>query len=285
VSDASGVFSCTLNVPEGPNTVTVITGTGSNTTSGSGSFTAIGGSGVLPVTLNVNLLMEGPYNSTTGLMNTVLNQRGLLPGQTPIGDFAVPTPAGQPYNSAPWNYAGTESLTTYPATVVDWVLVSLRTSAPGAASVTNALQVAGLLHNDGRISFVNPSFSLPSGSYYVVIEHRNHLSVMSPVAVPVVNNVITFDFTNTESYVVNDPPSFGQTQIGNKRLMHAGNGSQVGLGESYDINFFDSLLWQLQSGIFDQYKIGDYNLDADVNADDSVLWNKNNGRYSRIPQR
>jgi hypothetical protein len=234
--------------------------------------------------MNLNVLLEGPYDATLGLMSTVLNQRGLLPGQTPIGDFAVPTPAGQPYNAAPWNYTGTESLTTYPATVVDWVLVSLRTSAPEDLTITNALQVAGLLHNDGHISFVNPCFSLPSGNYYVVIEHRNHLGVMSPTAVPVVNNVLSFDFTKQESYVVTDPPSFGQIQIGNKWLMYAADGSKAASGENYDINFFDSLLWQLESGIFDQYRLGDYNLDADVNSDDSVLWKKNNGRYSRVPQ-
>jgi len=67
--------------------------------------------------------------------------------------------------------------------------------------------------------------------------------------------------------------------------MYAADGSETGKGENYDINFYDSLLWQLESGVFDQYRLGDYNLDADVNSDDSVLWKKNNGRYLRVPQR
>ena len=36
-----------------------------------------------------------------GVMRTVLNQRGLLPGQTPVGDFAVPHPRRTPYNRPP----------------------------------------------------------------------------------------------------------------------------------------------------------------------------------------
>ncbi|GAB3283387.1 hypothetical protein GCM10027347_60150 [Larkinella harenae] len=232
------------------------------------------------VTMELKVMLEGPYNSTTQRMNTDLNQRGLLPGQTPIGEFAVPTPPGQPYNTAPWNYTGTESVTTYAADVVDWVLVSLRTDELTTSPV---FRVAGLLHNDGRITFVNPCFSIPDGSYHVVIEHRNHMGVMSPTKVQVVNSRLLFDFTLQDSYTISDPPSFGEIQIDGKWMMYGADGKKDVYRDNFDINFFDSSLWKDESGIFDHYLYGDFDMNGDVNFSDSVLWKKNNGRYSKVP--
>ncbi len=232
------------------------------------------------VTLELKVLLEGPYNTSTHKMNTVLNQRGLLPGQTPIGQFAVATPAGQPYNTAPWNYTGTESVTTYDQDVVDWVLVSLRADE---LSTTPVFRVAGLLHDDGRITFVNPCFNIPAGSYHAVVEHRNHMGVMSPTKVTIVNNKLLFDFTVQDSYTIADPPSFGEIAVDGKWMMYGGDGKKDVFSDNFDINFFDSKLWKDESGIFDQYRYGDFNMDADVNFVDSVLWKKNNGRYSKVP--
>ena len=233
-------------------------------------------------TLELKVLLEGPFNSATGKMKTLLNQRGLLPGQTPIGQFAVATPAGQPFRSAPWNYAGTETVATYAPTVVDWVLVSIRTDNVNASSTI--YKAAALLHDDGRIEFINTCFNLPvNGTYYVVIEHRNHIGVMSPTVLNIVNRKISFDFTTFDSYIIINPPSFGQKQIGSKWAMYAGDGKKNTQTTNFDINFNDSQLWKLESGIFDQYRLGDFNMDADVNFNDQVLWKSNNGRYSGVP--
>ena len=232
------------------------------------------------VNISLKVFLEGPFNTTTNLMNTTLNQRGLLPGQTPIGGFAIPTPAGQPYSGAPWNYTGSETVTNYAPTVVDWVLVSFRTSPVLGATVFRA---AGLLHNDGTITFPSPCINLPTGSFYVVIEHRNHMGIMSPNAVPVVNNTMNFDFTTGQSFVLTNPPSFGQKVKSTAWMMYAGDGKKNTSVTNYDINFSDSQLWKLESGIFDQYRYGDFNMDADVNFNDSNLWKLNNGRYSGVP--
>ena len=231
-------------------------------------------------TIDLKVLLEGPYDKTAGKMKTTLNQRGLLPGQTPIGQFAVATPAGQPYKGAPWNYAGTETMTTYASTVVDWVLVTIRTNLTLASKIYT---VAALLHDDGHIQFIDPCFNLPiNGSYYVVIEHRNHMGIMSPTALNIVNGKIIFDFTAADSYIVSNPPSFGEKQIGSKFTMYAADGKKTTQTTNFDINFNDSQLWKLESGIFDQYRYGDFNLDADVNFNDQVLWKSNNGRYSGV---
>ena len=237
------------------------------------------------ITMNLKVLLEGPLNNATGLMGTILNQRGLLPGQTPIGQFGVATPAGHPYSGAPWNLVDTtgQNIHSYPTNVVDWVLVSLRTTNTIA---TNVLRVPALLLQDGTISFINPCFSLPSGNYFIVIEHRNHMGVMSPTVVSVVNGALTFDFTTGNTLIamsVNDPPAFGQKLLGTRWAMHAGDGKKNTPTTNYDINFNDSQLWKLESGIFDQYRYSDFNMNADVNFQDQVLWKANNGRYSIVP--
>jgi large repetitive protein len=237
----------------------------------------------LCTTLDLKVLLEGPMDASTGLMKTILNQRGLLPGQVPIGEFAVATPAGQPFNTAPWNYTGTESVSSYPATVVDWVLVTLRSSTTVASKT---FQAAGLLHNDGRITFVNSCFTIPSGAYYVLVEHRNHMGVMSSTPVSVSNSKIMYDFTTSQTFELSNPPSFGSkpmTLAGQSRfVMYAGDGRKETQSNNFDINFNDSSLWKLTSGIFDRYQQADFNLDADVNFSDSVLWKLNNGKYSGV---
>jgi len=103
--------------------------------------------------MDFHVYMEGVYNAATGSMNTHLNiTRRLLPGQTPTSALVTPTPAGQPYTQSPWSYNGNEGINfsnnDYPADVVDWVLVSLRTSLTADSEVAKA---AGLLYKDGRI--------------------------------------------------------------------------------------------------------------------------------------
>jgi len=61
------------------------------------------------VDVQIYAWLEGAYEPTLGEMRTTLAAtRKLLPGQTPTSGLATPTPAGQPYNIAPWNYTGIE---------------------------------------------------------------------------------------------------------------------------------------------------------------------------------
>jgi hypothetical protein len=299
----------TCSVATGTLTITAPTGTGisysidgvdytnttgifSNVIAGSYTITAQSAAGCIStasldtlyplVSFDIKVLLEGPYQTVTGTMQTLLNQRGLLPGQTPFGQFGIATSSGQPFNGAPWNYAGTEgdTITTYPATVVDWILVSLRTDS---TSATTVFQTAGWLHEDGTVTFPTPCFTIANGNYFILIEHRNHVGVLSPTRVSVQNGVLTQDFTASDSYITTNPPSFGQKLKGSKWVMYAGDGKKDTPTTNYDINFNDAQLWKLQSGIFDQYIYGDFNMDADVNFSDSFLWKLNNGRYSGVP--
>ena len=253
-------------------------------------------------------VVESDGTATYSLpMRTDLSKLGLLPGQVYENFFLGNhyTPAGQPYDQAPWNYFGTEGAlfdsggntamadAGYPATVVDWVLVSLRSDPNGTGGPL--CQAAALLHNDGHIEFVDDFDCCDidlTGSYYLVIEHRNHLIIMSQDPVQVVNGVLTYDFRINQSYI----ESFGGfgTFVGQKQvsinaqtvyMMYGGNGNQTLTGTSdTDINFDDRTFWEIENGIFGRYRIGDYNLNGDVNFNDRTLWEFNNGRFTSVPR-
>jgi uncharacterized protein (TIGR02145 family) len=104
-------------------------------------------------------------------------------------------PTAQPYDSLYWAYPGEESVSTVPADVTDWVLVELRTAVD-----TVIERRAGLLRNDGIILDTNGlpglNFSSPAGNYYIAIQHRNHLPVMTQNKVAVPSSTL-YNFTDT----------------------------------------------------------------------------------------
>ncbi|MBW6501175.1 MAG: HYR domain-containing protein, partial [Bacteroidales bacterium] len=245
---------------------------------------------------------EGTATWTTP-MRTDLNDLRILPGQTLVDMFTgnYYTPAGQPYSIAPWLYPGGEGAlydsggdpsmadAGYPATVVDWVLVSLRTDPEGTGGPV--CQKAALLHSDGHIEFVTGFDCCDldlTGTYYLVIEHRNHLIVMSPEPLPIVGGKITYDFRSTQSYIFN---SGFDVSVGQKEVlpgvfaMYAGNGNQTATSSSdTDINFDDRTYWEGQNGTIGRYRNGDYNLNGDTNYNDRTLWEFNNGRFTSVPR-
>ncbi len=236
-----------------------------------------------PVCLSVNVFLEGALIPGLPLMRAVLNRRGLLPGQTPIGDFGIPTPAGQPYNRPPWSFTGTAFVTNYDDDVVDWVLVSLRTSTASTVA-SQVYRTAGLLKQDGTVEFIQGCPVLdPATAYYVVVEHRNHLGAMSPAAIPVVKGTLTFDFTAADSYRTGDPLSNGQRLVAGQYALYAGDASKTTRADNFDINYNDNALYRLDSNRFDTYLPTDFNLDADVNFADKGIWRRNSGTYSSVP--
>ena len=237
-------------------------------------------------------------------MRTDLNNLGVLPGQVYNDLFFgnVYTPAGQPYNIAPWNYNGTEGAgfdsngdlnfakADYPSTVVDWVLVSLRDNPNGTGGPV--CQAAALLHQDGHIEFVDDFACCDIDQqldYYLVIEHRNHLIVMSHQPISIINGKITYDFRTQQTYV-DDPFGFGVFARQKEILpgvfaMLAGNGNQKLTSDSdTDINFDDRTYWENQNGDLGQYRNGDYNLNGDTNFNDRRVWELNNGKFTSVPR-
>lgn len=233
-----------------------------------------------PLQLNVKAWLEGPYLSQTNNMKTDLNTlRYVLPGQ-------VNHPAGQPYSASPWNHEDEEG-TYYPAgnydpNVVDWVLVSLRSTPQPSSTFA---RTAMLLHADGTMHPVKP---LPAskdteGDFYVVVEHRTHMGAMSLTPVSANNGVVIYDFRVQNSY--GSPANLAQIQLEPGVWgLYCGDGDQASDSGGYDINGADKIIFQYDNGDFYIYSSADFNMDGDITGADKGIWLKNNGAFSVVPK-
>lgn len=210
-------------------------------------------------TVQINMLLEGAYNSSTNLMSTILKDNDLLP-------------LSQPYNRVPWNYQGGESVSNFtaiPENVSDWVLVELRDGTDNEQVVG---QRAAFLKNDGTLIDLDGSVGvdfedLDEGDYFIVIRHRNHLAVISENVVTL-PNAIPFDVTEP----VNIFGGTGQlTEIeAGLYALYAGDFDSNGTITVSDFN-----LYATQTAQINVYLDGDCNLDKAVTVADFNIYQPN----------
>jgi len=162
--------------------------------------------------LNLKVFLQGNYNATTGLMGDALRTTNVIP-------------TTQPYSSAinarftrVGVYDGTASVNeTVPNTtvfdvtgtnddIVDWVYVSL---LDGTTPATKLQTRAALLQRDGDVVEYNAvsgtyvPLSMPidgDGNYHILIGHRNHLSIRTPLAQSLQDNVdFAYNFSSAQA--------------------------------------------------------------------------------------
>jgi hypothetical protein len=170
-----------------------------------GANTSFRGVAMVPQPLSVSLstkaFLYGAYSSTLGRhKNVTTTWAGVLNASA----------LNQPYNAAPFNYAGTESVSAgfftaddgVTTDIVDWVLVELHDATTPSTIIARK---ACFIREDGQIvdldKVSNPSFTgVGANNYYVVIKHRNHLPIRSATTV-FVNGAtpVLYDFTTAQS--------------------------------------------------------------------------------------
>jgi len=236
-------------------------------------------------------------------MRSDLYIRGLLPGQIPIDLTLDTTAAGQPYHASPWNYDGREGenwddtnydqiAAQFGQEVVDWVLVSFRRTPEVNSTIGKA---AGLLLQDGTVIFPDDSYlSTFATELYIVVEHRNHMGVMTRNAMPITNGRITYDFRdNNITYVGANPATplgVGLFETTNGLFaMYAADGEQIkdatiAQNPSYNITGDDKTVWVSRSGTFAIYQVSDYNMDGDTSGADKIPWDRHFGKFSVVPR-
>ncbi len=204
--------------------------------------------------VKIKALLEGPMNPVTETMSTQLLTSELLPTQ-------------QPYNTAPWNYSGGESvssLNVVATNVTDWVILEIR---DGNNSTIIIEQHAAFMLNNGDIVDIDGITDgvkfynlLASESYYAIVRHRNHIDIMSAELLRTIDDEMAYDFT------VNLGQAIGFNQlgaVGTKAVMHEGDMDGNGV-----ITFLDFNRYANQTGIVNSYEAGDLNLDGNVTIDD-----------------
>ena len=221
--------------------------------------------------VDLKVFLEGPYNGTN--MNTDLNSGGYIP-------------FSQPYNTTPWNYAGTENVGSIPNTdIIDWVLIELRDAADAASAYSGTMieQQAAFLLNDGTIVGLNGSSNLEFKApylqnLYIVIIYRNHLDIMSAIAVTESAGVYSYDFTTGS----------GQAYGGFLAHKDIGGGVYGMMGGDANADGFINTddgtnVWQFEAGD-SGYLPSDVTLDGQANNQDKDdVWVLNEGSNSQLP--
>jgi hypothetical protein len=222
-------------------------------------------------TLSLKAFLDGAFNLNQ--MTTLLNSSGYIP-------------TSQPYNTSPWFYSGTESVTSIPnPNIVDWVLLELRETSGNASTATPDKIIgrqAGFILKNGTITGtdgVSPlQFNLEiTNNLFVVLWHRNHAGIMSADAVTKVNGIYTYDFTLVNKI-------FGGVTGGVESTpgiwAMAGGAGNV----DYHVNNLDkNEIWFVQQNN-PGYLSGDFNLNGIVDTDDKTeIWQRNIGKSSQVP--
>ncbi len=223
----------------------------------------------------ISVLLEGAYTGGGSMATS--------------NTFAGAVPTEQPYGAAEFNgtamfYDGNQSVAQLPDDVIDWVLVSLRTGTDASSEVPGSEQSA-LLRTDGTVVGVDGNLitfkGIAPGSYYLVLGHRNHLSVMSSQPVNLFSGFGSWDFTSG----LDQAYSTGQTAmvgLGDGRTgLFAADADADGQITALDFNRFLAQTKSVVTG----YADADFNLDGQVTALDFNMFIRNTRRSasSQVP--
>ncbi len=152
------------------------------------------------VLVSARAMLEGPYSSTTGLMNDALRSLGTFPLTDPYPGLGYTHVGGgndAAIDPAVLTTAGNDA-------IVDWVLLELRDANTPATVVSSR---SALIQRDGDVvepDGVSPvSFPMPTGSYHLAVRHRNHLGCMTAGQLALSPTSTTVDLTTLAT------PTFG----------------------------------------------------------------------------
>jgi hypothetical protein len=216
--------------------------------------------------LDIKVFLEGAYIGN-GLMHNMLNANPQI------------IPLAQPYNFAPYNYNGAEEVSSIPVGVVDWVLVELREAATPEVALT---PLAGwpkalFLKADGSIVDLD-GLGLPqfdnlniTGNLFVVIQHRNHLDIMSAAEMPLSEGIYSFNFSTSLSQAYGGGSGYKQIETGVYGMV-CGDANADG-----SIYVTDFTKWAIDFGITNVYSSSDVDMNGDVYVIDFSKWATNFG--------
>lgn len=213
----------------------------------------------LSVNAEFRLFLEGNYLGD-GTMSTFLQEQNLIE-------------LTQPYSGSPYLYNGTESVSTIPSGVVDWVLVEARAGIANANSERNTITIetqAGFLMEDGNIRDLDGNSGLtfhcllPNEAYHFAIRHRNHLDVLTSVPINPTTSTL-YDFT------IASEQALGVGQLKESEdgvfVLYGGDFTQDGVIQVSD---YDN--WALEPAVVGTYSPSDGNLDGVIQSTDYDLW-------------
>jgi len=144
------------------------------------------------VNVDISAMLQGPYNPVSGTMNDGLRSNGQIPLTEPY------TGMGYVHEGSGGEVTTTSVLAvTGNDAIVDWVFLELRDKTDN--TVVRATRAA-LMQRDGDIvdtdGVSSVAFEIEADDYYISVQHRNHLSVISASTFALSQATTLIDFTN-----------------------------------------------------------------------------------------
>jgi hypothetical protein len=157
----------------------------------------------------------------------------------------------------------------------------MRDAVSAGSSTIREFTVAWLLTDGSIRNFSDTTkdyveFSAPTGLYYLVVSHRNHLAIMSSSShfLDASTSPAVYDFTTSQSQ------AFGlnaMKAVGSSFAMIGGEtGGDAGVGATDLVNVRNALGSST-------YNVNDVNMNAGVGATDLILTRANLGQASQVP--
>ncbi len=220
------------------------------------------------IKLNLAVMLQSAYNSSTGQMTNALQTAGGT-GVLPIGSTAA-------YAQSPrMDYAAINNASGTVGNVTDWVEVQLRDATTPANVVERQ---SFLLKANGQVvtetGSPNLIFLAPAGNYYVTVSHRTHLGVRTASALSFTGGTPTsYDFSSAQSQAYQNSSittNAAMVALGGRFGLWGGNGNGNNnvryTGASNDANYLlSTILGGLQTRVLTNvYSNGDYNMNGTV---------------------
>jgi hypothetical protein len=204
------------------------------------------------ILVRIKVWLEGPYVPGGDNMTTILQTGGDIPTTSPYDD--------------------SREVATIPADITDWVFIELRSAADGEAVDSRSF----FLKNNGWVTDDDGTttdlvLGVPEDDYFIVVMHRNHLSVMSVSAQSLYSTSVTiFDFTGGSGQYYGGATSAKELESG-VWGMTAGDADGSGTIDAID----RSETWNDRN--LTGYQDSNCGLTGTVDANDrSITWNNRN---------
>jgi len=227
------------------------------------------------IVLNLKVLLSGAIHNDADTMKTTLNYGNYLPLTPPD------TVSG---NGTPFVYVKNENeyvtrafLESHPD-IVDWIIIELRDTKDFNISIDT---VAAFVRNDGQVlsisgdSFVPLNPDLTPNNYYIVVRHRNHISVMSYYPVFLNSASELYDFTISSEMYYGDDASV-LLPCGKYAIM-SGDADCNGYINVSDYKIFQGFSSVAKTG----YLYSDFNLDGLLTGSDFNTFAPHNKRKAK----
>jgi hypothetical protein len=213
------------------------------------------------ITLNLKVLLSGAIHGNSDTMSTTLNYKNYLPLTPPdtLSGYEGPFIYIKEQNE----YVTQKFLQNH-RDIVDWVIIELRDSKTFLTPIDT---FPAFLRRDGKVlslsgdSIITLDMKIPADNYYIIIRHRNHLSIMTSNPIYLSSDSYLYDFSESfEQFYGYDAALLSNGKYG----MYPGDADYNGVVNLADYQKYQNYCVAANTG----YLCTDFNIDGILTGSD-----------------